>query len=91
MEEIFMERTFLNQGLSQVIRDVRNELWGTITDVVRRNSMFKVRVGKQNRITIPDAEAEALGIEEGDLVQVIVIPLNLPQSVKNKDKMEKRE
>jgi len=86
-----MERTFLNQGLSQVIRDVRNELWGTITDVVRRNSMFKVRVGKQNRITIPDAEAEALGIEEGDLVQVIVIPLNLPQSVKNKDKMEKRE
>jgi len=83
-----MERTMLNQGISQLIRDARNELWGTITDIVRRNSVFKVRIGKQNRITIPDAEAEALGVKEGDLVQVIIIPLNIPQSTKNKDKKE---
>ena len=39
------------------------------------NAVFKTRVQKSGRISIPDAEREALGIDEGDLVQVIVIPL----------------
>lgn len=81
----FMEKSLLNQSISQFIRDARNELWETVTDIVRRNSVFKVRIGKQNRITIPDAEVEALGVKEGDLVQVIIIPLNISQK---KDKKE---
>lgn len=40
-----------------------------------QNAVFKTRVQKSGRVSIPDAEREALGIEEGDLVQVIVIPL----------------
>jgi hypothetical protein len=39
--------------------------WGT----------FKTSVGSNGRISIPEAEREALGIKEEDLVQVIVIPV----------------
>ena len=37
--------------------------------------MFKTNVQSGGRISIPEAERQALGIEEGDLVQVIIIPL----------------
>ncbi len=36
---------------------------------------FKTSVGSNGRISIPEAEREALGIREDDLVQVIVIPV----------------
>lgn len=39
-------------------------------------AMFKTRVQSGGRISIPDAEREALGIDEGDIVQTIVIPLD---------------
>jgi hypothetical protein len=38
-------------------------------------AMFKTRVQSGGRISIPDAERETLGIEEGDIVQAIVIPV----------------
>jgi len=37
---------------------------------------FKTSVGSNGRISIPEAERQALTVDEGDLVQVIVIPLN---------------
>jgi hypothetical protein len=37
---------------------------------------FKARVQKGGRLSIPDAERDALGLEEGDLVQVFVVPLS---------------
>ena len=37
--------------------------------------MFKTTVQSGGRISIPDAERKALRIEEGDLVQVILIPI----------------
>jgi hypothetical protein len=36
---------------------------------------FKTRVQSGGRISIPDAEREALDIEEGDIVQTVVIPV----------------
>ncbi|GFN39551.1 MAG: AbrB/MazE/SpoVT family DNA-binding domain-containing protein [Thaumarchaeota archaeon] len=36
---------------------------------------FKTSVGSNGRISIPEAEREALGIKEGNLVQVIVLPI----------------
>jgi hypothetical protein len=41
------------------------------------NSMatFKTRVQSGGRISIPDAEREALDIEEGDIVQTVVVPV----------------
>lgn len=38
-------------------------------------AVFKTRVQSGGRISIPDAEREALGIDEGDLVQAFVIPI----------------
>jgi hypothetical protein len=38
-------------------------------------AMFKTRVQSGGRISIPDAERETLDIEDGDIVQTIVIPL----------------
>jgi len=39
------------------------------------SAVFKTRVQSGGRISIPDAEREALDIEEGDIVQSIVIPI----------------
>lgn len=36
---------------------------------------FKTRVQSGGRLSIPDAEREALGIEEGDIVQAFIVPL----------------
>jgi len=38
-------------------------------------AVFKTRVQSGGRISIPDVEREALGIEEGDIVQTVVIPV----------------
>ncbi len=36
---------------------------------------YKTSVGSNGRISIPEAERDALGLSEGDLVQVIVLPV----------------
>lgn len=45
-------------------------------DAMSRNmATFKTRIQSGGRISIPDAEREALDIDEGDIVQTIVIPI----------------
>jgi hypothetical protein len=39
------------------------------------SAVFKTRVQSGGRISIPDAEREALDIEEGDIVQTVVVPI----------------
>ena len=41
---------------------------------------FKTSVGSNGRISIPEAERQALKVDEGDLVQVIVIPVGSKNS-----------
>ena len=36
---------------------------------------FKTRVQSGGRVSIPDAEREALDIEEGDIVQTVIVPV----------------
>ena len=36
---------------------------------------YKTTVGSNGRISIPEAERDALGLKEGDLVQVMVLPI----------------
>ena len=36
---------------------------------------YKTTIGSNGRISIPEAERGALGLSEGDLVQVIVLPI----------------
>ena len=40
-----------------------------------RMGTFKTRIQSGGRISIPDAEREALDIEEGDIVQTVVVPV----------------
>lgn len=47
----------------------------TMQRLTRFNAMFKTVVQSGGRISIPEAEREALGIKEGDVVQVILFPL----------------
>ena len=46
---------------------------------------FKARVQTSGRVSIPDTEREALGIEEEDLVQVFVVPVERQEKEKEKD------
>jgi hypothetical protein len=41
---------------------------------------FKTRVQSGGRISIPDAEREALDIEEGDIVQTVLVPVKRTRS-----------
>lgn len=44
---------------------------------------FKTRIQSGGRISIPDAEREALDIEEGDIVQTVVVPVKRNRSDNN--------
>ena len=44
---------------------------------------YKTSIGSNGRISIPEAERDALGLKEGDLVQVIVLPI--AKKSKNKE------
>jgi len=56
-----MDRMF---NLGQVLPNFAN--WGA----------YKTAIGSNGRISIPEAERDALGLSEGDLVQVIVLPVS---------------
>ena len=43
---------------------------------------YKTTVGSAGRISIPEAERNALGIGEGDLVQVIILPIGKKSTTK---------
>ncbi|HUU48123.1 MAG TPA: AbrB/MazE/SpoVT family DNA-binding domain-containing protein [Nitrosopumilaceae archaeon] len=43
---------------------------------------YKTTVGSAGRISIPEAERNALGLGEGDLVQVIIVPIGKKSSNK---------
>ena len=66
-QELFQQFLQASTGSSDAMTDLRGLTMGS--------AMFKTRVQSGGRISIPDAEREALDIEEGDIVQTIVIPV----------------
>ncbi|WP_254542937.1 AbrB/MazE/SpoVT family DNA-binding domain-containing protein [Halomarina pelagica] len=44
-------------------------------EAMSQTATFKTRVQSAGRISIPDAEREALDIEEGDIVQTVIVPV----------------
>ena len=73
LENMSNAQNFMNQSQSNIQNPFTNMqnmmpnflLWGA----------FKTTVGSNGRISIPEAERDALGIEEGDLVQIIITPI----------------
>lgn len=47
----------------------------TFLSFAGQNAVFKTRIQKGGRLSIPEGERDALGLGEGDLVQVIIIPI----------------
>jgi AbrB family looped-hinge helix DNA binding protein len=52
-----------------------NNFLGSLQALTNIGAVFKTTVQKAGRISIPEAERSALGIKEGDLVQVMVLPI----------------
>lgn len=67
---------FVNNA-SSVQKNVMEQLFnmGNIMQNFMGYGAFKTSIGSNGRISIPEAERDALRINEGDLVQVVVIPL----------------
>lgn len=55
--------------------DAMQGFLGMLQTLTNFNAVFKAAVQSNGRISIPEAEREALNIEDGDLVQVIIVPL----------------
>ena len=53
---------------------------GSMQAFTNFGAVFKTSIQKAGRISIPEAERAALGIKEGDLVQVVILPLRRKES-----------
>ena len=54
---------------------------GSMQAFTNFGAVFKTNIQKAGRISIPEAERAALGIKEGDLVQVVILPLKRKEAV----------
>ena len=68
------QRDFLKQ-FSSIQQDAMQNYFAVLRGLSYYNAMFKTTVQSGGRISIPEAERQALNIEDGDLVQVIVVPI----------------
>lgn len=68
------QRNFMNQ-FANMQQDAVQNYFAVLRGLSYYNAMFKTTVQSGGRISIPEAERQALNIEDGDLVQVIVVPI----------------
>ncbi|WP_135822588.1 AbrB/MazE/SpoVT family DNA-binding domain-containing protein [Halostella litorea] len=71
-QELFEQFLSANAGGMDELSKLGPMSMGTAT--------FKTRVQSGGRISIPDAEREALDIQEGDIVQTVVVPVKRNRS-----------
>ena len=68
------QKDFMRQ-FSNIQQDTMQNYFAVLKGLTFYNAMFKTTVQSGGRISIPEAERQALNIEDGDLVQVIVVPI----------------
>ncbi|MEF8782214.1 MAG: AbrB/MazE/SpoVT family DNA-binding domain-containing protein [Haloarculaceae archaeon] len=83
MFEMFQETG--EQAVEQQQQLLEQMMGGSGLDMNHLSAMsqmatFKTRIQSGGRISIPDAEREALDIEEGDIVQTVVLPVKRNRS-----------
>lgn len=69
------QRDFI-RSYSAIQQDAIQNFFSTLQGLTYYNAMFKTTVQSGGRISIPEAERQALNIGDGDLVQVIIIPIH---------------
>jgi hypothetical protein len=69
-----VQKDFLKQ-FSSIQQDAMQNYFAVLRGLSYYNAMFKTTVQSGGRISIPEAERQALNIADGDLVQVIVVPI----------------
>ena len=65
----------LSELLGGDILKIQEDLRNVLFTIARNNAIFKTKVQRGGRISIPEAERDVLGISEGDIVQVILAPI----------------
>jgi uncharacterized protein (UPF0333 family) len=68
------QKDFVKQ-FSNIQQDTIQNYFTVLRSLTFNNAMFKTTVQSGGRISIPEAERQALNIEDGDLVQVIIVPI----------------
>jgi len=68
------QKDFIKQ-FSNIQQDAMQNYFAVLQSLTFNNAMFKTTVQSGGRISIPEAERQALKIEDGDLVQVIMVPI----------------
>ena len=68
------QNEFLKQ-FSNLQQDAMHNFFTMLQGLTFYNAMFKTTIQSGGRISIPEAERQALKIDDGDLVQVIIIPI----------------
>jgi AbrB family looped-hinge helix DNA binding protein len=82
MNEVVKKYTDAQTEFLKEITSIQlNMMQNFISMLTQHSAIFKVTVQSNGRITIPEAEREALKISEGDLVQVILIPLGRKEKI----------
>ena len=74
------QKDFLKQ-FTNIQQDTMQNYFTVLRGLTFYNAMFKTTVQSGGRISIPEAERQALSIEDGDLVQVIVVPIERKHKV----------
>src|SRR5919197_5578434 len=82
------QKDFVKQ-FSNIQQDAMQNYFTVLRGLTFYNAMFKTTVQSGGRISIPEAERQALNIEDGDLVQVIVIPIERRRKGSNSSKFER--
>lgn len=81
LKEISENATNVQFDMMKNMQMMQNKGMGAMFDIGSALSSFtnwgayKTTIGSNGRISIPEAERNALGLEEGDLVQVVVLPI----------------
>jgi hypothetical protein len=68
------QKDFMKQ-FSNIQQDTMQNYFAVLKSLTFYNAMFKTTVQSGGRISIPEAERQALNIEDGDILQVIVVPI----------------
>jgi len=65
----------LERLMSGGFPNLQEQLREALLTFTEKNAVFKTKVQRGGRISIPEAERDVLGIDEGDIVQVILAPV----------------